>query len=358
MDVARNIIAREERTLWVGDDSRAADPADGAIIVARGGDVVAAPDALPFADGLFDHVVCRSEASALAGERGERRLRELERVTAPSGTYRLLAAGEIALPERTRIGQILREVGLEAEVAESGDVVATGRRESGVDRETFRKLDGGEAATKWNDEMFEFQRTPYDPMTIAGQIFLRRVRWAAARVPKAKGTRVLEIGCEAGGLLRHLPETATVIGLDLSLSALRTAGRELAGRPVSLVHADATKPLPFRDGEFDVVLASEMLEHCVGPRRVIGEMHRILKPDGRAILTVPNERHYLAWKQWLARFPLTRWMLRGIEEGPAAWHIHHDFDRGKLLWLIEGFFTVESSSTIFGTTLALVLKRV
>lgn len=356
MEPARTIAAREERVLWVGEEpAKRNDPR--IVIVGRFGDVVAEPGALPFADGEFDRVILRADTGTLAGKRGERALRELERVTAPAGTYRLLASGPVTADTRRTVGAMLREVGLEAEVAAEGELIASGHRASGVDVETFRELRGGEAATRWNDEMFEFQRTPYDPTTIAGRIFLRRVRWAAAQVPTAPGTRVLEIGCEAGGLLRHLPETATVIGLDLSLSALRTASRELAGRTVSLVHADATKPLPFRDGEFDVVLASEMLEHCVGPRRVIGEMHRILKPDGRAILTVPNERHYLAWKRWLARFPLTRWMLRGIEEGPAAWHIHHDFDRGKLLWLIEGFFAVERSSTIFGTTLAFVLRK-
>jgi SAM-dependent methyltransferase len=168
---------------------------------------------------------------------------------------------------------------------------------------------------------------------------------------------VLEVGCEAGGLLRRLDEGPRVVGLDLSLSALRTARSELGTRAIDLVHADATRPLPFRDGEFDAVIASEVLEHCRSPRRIVGEIHRVLAPRGRAVFTIPNERRYLAWKEWLARFPLTRFALRGIEEGPAAWHVDHDFDRDKLLWLVDGFFEVERESSILGTTLAFVLKK-
>jgi len=101
-----------------------------------------------------------------------------------------------------------------------------------------------------------------------------------------------------------------------------------------------------------------VLEHCRSPHRVIAHMHAVLRRDGRAILSVPNERRYLRWKRWLSRLPLARLALRGIEEGPAAWHIHHDFDHRKLAALIDGFFAVETQKSIWGTTLISVLRKV
>jgi hypothetical protein len=89
MEAARTIAVREERVLWVGEGAGRRDDAR-TIVVGRSGDVVAEPDALPFADGEFDRVALRADAEALAGKRGDRCLRELERVTAPAGTYRLL----------------------------------------------------------------------------------------------------------------------------------------------------------------------------------------------------------------------------------------------------------------------------
>ncbi len=50
------------------------------------------------------------------------------------------------------------------------------------------------------------------------------------------------------------------------------------------VVADA-HDIPFKDGEFEVVLCTEVLEHVKDPKKVISELGRVLKPGGRVILT-------------------------------------------------------------------------
>jgi SAM-dependent methyltransferase len=45
--------------------------------------------------------------------------------------------------------------------------------------------------------------------------------------------------------------------------------------------------LPFSDGSFDCVICTEVLEHCADPAAVLREVHRALKPGGRAFLTTP-----------------------------------------------------------------------
>ena len=45
--------------------------------------------------------------------------------------------------------------------------------------------------------------------------------------------------------------------------------------------------LPFRDGTYDLVLATQLLEHCHTPGEVVTEAHRVLRPGGRFVCSVP-----------------------------------------------------------------------
>jgi SAM-dependent methyltransferase len=58
----------------------------------------------------------------------------------------------------------------------------------------------------------------------------------------------------------------------------------MEGRAIDL----ETAPLPFRDGEFEVVLCYDVLEHVFSPNRLLGEIRRVLAPGGAAFLCVPN----------------------------------------------------------------------
>ncbi|MBI4203259.1 MAG: methyltransferase domain-containing protein [Chloroflexi bacterium] len=46
--------------------------------------------------------------------------------------------------------------------------------------------------------------------------------------------------------------------------------------------------LPFRDGEFDVVLCLETVEHLAEPEKLVKELSRVIKPNGTMVLTTPN----------------------------------------------------------------------
>jgi SAM-dependent methyltransferase len=55
-------------------------------------------------------------------------------------------------------------------------------------------------------------------------------------------------------------------------------------------HVDAFydgKKIPFDDGEFDLVLSTEVMEHVPDPMNFLSEIHRVLSKDGVAIITVP-----------------------------------------------------------------------
>ena len=50
---------------------------------------------------------------------------------------------------------------------------------------------------------------------------------------------------------------------------------------------DLTKPLPFKDGEYDTVILSDVLEHIPEPRLLLNEISRVLSPGGILFLNVP-----------------------------------------------------------------------
>lgn len=114
----------------------------------------------------------------------------------------------------------------------------------------------------------------------------------------AEGDRMLDLGCGQG---RHTFEAlrrgAEVVAVDLNtedlegveemVTALAEAGdiKPPAG-PVTL-EADALA-LPFDDGHFDRVLASEILEHIPDDRGAIAEIARVTKPGGLVAVSVPR----------------------------------------------------------------------
>jgi SAM-dependent methyltransferase len=58
--------------------------------------------------------------------------------------------------------------------------------------------------------------------------------------------------------------------------------------------------LPFADGTFDTVLSLEVFEHVPDPDGMLAEMHRVLRPGGRLLVTVPflSQQHALPYDFW------------------------------------------------------------
>ena len=119
---------------------------------------------------------------------------------------------------------------------------------------------------------------------------------------------VLDLGCGQGELLaaiaRRYPR-ARLLGLDASTVRVHTALRG-GGARATLVAASAEAP-PFRAGSFDRVFCTETLEHLKLPERCVGEIARLLAPDGRAILTVPNATGFAPFHRLGALVP-GRWL--------------------------------------------------
>jgi SAM-dependent methyltransferase len=94
----------------------------------------------------------------------------------------------------------------------------------------------------------------------------------------------LELACGTGRIAAEMSRRGhRVVAVDLLPEALELARR--ADPQAMLVRCDATH-LPFRPGTFDIVTALEVLEH-VDDEAALTELRFVLRPTGRAIISVP-----------------------------------------------------------------------
>ncbi|CAN5682672.1 class I SAM-dependent methyltransferase [soil metagenome] len=124
---------------------------------------------------------------------------------------------------------------------------------------------------------------------------------------------VLDMGCGTGANLPVVARCGKPVGIDFSRLALTYAVAR--GGYAALLQADAGE-LPFSDATLDWVFAADILEHLDdGP--AAAEINRVLKPGGRAIITVPA-------------FPA----LWGPQDDVA--HHRRRYTRSTLVQLVEG----------------------
>jgi SAM-dependent methyltransferase len=105
-----------------------------------------------------------------------------------------------------------------------------------------------------------------------------RICWAVGHF-----NEVLELGCGTGILARQLLDFGNAVtALDISEVAIAQLPKEIKGIIATLPN------IPIPDHSFDVVVATEVLEHINDDRACLREAIRVLRPGGRAYFAVPN----------------------------------------------------------------------
>ncbi len=153
--------------------------------------------------------------------------------------------------------------------------------------------------------------------TIAGvydiylQAFTRPIYEEAATILRRllrPDARVLDAGCGPGTetlLLTRLVPDGEVVGIDLAAGMVKTAFESAQRRGVGNVafyQADIAKlPREF-EADFDAVFSFGSFHHYPEPAAAVSEMHRVLRPGGRAIVVDPGPAWFKAisspWAKW------------------------------------------------------------
>ena len=121
-----------------------------------------------------------------------------------------------------------------------------------------------------------------------------------------QGKKVLEVGCGAGiDLVRFARVGANVTGIDLSKTAIDLARRNIEQNGLTadlfVMNGEA---MQFHDDSFDVVYAHGVLQYTADTKKMIAEIHRVLKPEGEAILMVYNRNSWLNLMRAVTNVPL------------------------------------------------------
>ncbi len=105
---------------------------------------------------------------------------------------------------------------------------------------------------------------------------------------RAGSLRILDYGCGTGGNTQTYRPLGWIVAIEPDEFAIRAA--ESRGG-ASYCRANGIQ-LPFRSGTFDVVIASDVLEHIRDDAAALSEIARVLRPGGSIVVTVPAH-------QWL-----------------------------------------------------------
>jgi dolichol-phosphate mannosyltransferase len=186
----------------------------------------------------------------------------------------------------------------------------------------------------------DYDARAYDSV-VPLQRYWQRRRFQVVTTMAAGARRVLDVGCGSSRIIG----SGRMVGLDIVLAKLRYARRY--GNP--LVHGSIFE-LPFKDGAFDCVICSEVIEHVPADERVFSELERVLEPTGRLILGTPD---YDRWR-WRA----LEWLYGRLAPGGYAdEHITHYSRANLAAYLVARGFTIDTVEYVGGSEMIFRLRK-
>ncbi len=185
---------------------------------------------------------------------------------------------------------------------------------------------------------------PRDPISrLILDIFVSRVKRVMENLP---ARYILDVGCGNGWLTSHLATvqpSATIYALDVSATLLEPSARLPSSAKWVIAAAEF---LPFRADTFDVVVATEVLEHLPRPELALQEINRVTAKH--ALLTVPHEPFWSLGNVLFGRH------LRNLGNTPG--HLHR-WSRRRFLALVDAYFIQVSNRIAFPWIVVLARKR-
>jgi len=150
------------------------------------------------------------------------------------------------------------------------------------------------------------------------ELHARRYELAAEIAREHDAQRIADVACGTGYGSRLLSTiaNATTEGVDLDDHAVDYARRHHGSEGRSVFHVADACDTPLESGTFDLAASFETIEHVHNATGLLAELHRVLRPGGRLVISTPNRM------------------------GPTPYHVH-DFGLPEFSAIVESCFVVE-----------------
>jgi 2-polyprenyl-3-methyl-5-hydroxy-6-metoxy-1,4-benzoquinol methylase len=182
----------------------------------------------------------------------------------------------------------------------------------------------GEYAARGDNHRVPDPSWEYYPTYVAKLELVRR--WLSALPP---GTRVLDAGCGEGVLVEEFATRLNIEGIDPNYSSDR-------------VRSGSLTALPYGDNSFERATCLDVLEHLTyeDQPKALRELHRVLKPGGELLISIPNLAHLQSRIHFLLQGRLIRTASEEKHPGdrPAAEYIRLAERTGFTLTSRRGIF--------------------
>lgn len=99
------------------------------------------------------------------------------------------------------------------------------------------------------------------------------------------GASILDIGCYTADILNVIKEKVDYLGLDSDPEALAIAQKKGA----KVLRIDFEKEPINLDRKFDIIMATELLEHLKDPQGLVDQIKPLMSDDGVFLVSLPNE---------------------------------------------------------------------
>lgn len=172
----------------------------------------------------------------------------------------------------------------------------------------------------------------------------RRLREYIISLAPRKAQFILDVGSGSAWVANHfLPMGKKVVSMDIALANVKKALGYYPHENHLGVVGDALAP-PFPPGTFDLIIASELIEHVTEPDVFVEKMTGILRPGGMLIISTPYQEkieYYIC--------------VHCNKPTPKNAHLH-SFDEEKLLSLYKGSAPLDKNHYTFGNKALLLLR--
>lgn len=166
--------------------------------------------------------------------------------------------------------------------------------------------------------------------SVLKQAKLKRISEALGEV---EGKTCLDLGSDNGVISYYLRKLGgTWSSADLTEQAVSSI-RSLVAERVELCSGER---LPFKDGEFDLIVVVDMLEHVEDDKRFVEELYRVAAPQARLIINAPNLKPYSALRAF-------RHLIGQTDE--AHGHLRPGYDVKALNEILGQRFEIQETRT-------------